>query len=83
MLQLQPVGDPFAMPRIDISCNLENLENAAHDMLHGPADLHDKVYIHRDLRWDNFIKVDDKCHKWVIIDSKAAGLDGVNGLING
>jgi tRNA A-37 threonylcarbamoyl transferase component Bud32 len=71
MLRLALVGDPNARPRI-----LEDLENATHDMLHGLADLHKAGYAHRDLRWENCIKVNVRSDwKWVIIDLELAGPD--------
>jgi hypothetical protein len=70
-LRLAPVGDPNARPR-----TLEDLENATHDMLHGLADLHKVGYAHRDLRWENCIKVNVRSDwKWVIIDLELAGPD--------
>jgi hypothetical protein len=69
ILRLQPVGDPVATPD-----NIGDLGDAIHDMLNGLADLHGKGYTHRDIRWDNCIKVNVKSYwKWVIIDLEAAG----------
>ncbi|KAG0587471.1 hypothetical protein KC19_2G166600 [Ceratodon purpureus] len=79
IIQLQPVGDPNARPRV-----LKDLEAAVHDILHGLVDLHNKGYTHRDLRWENFIKVNVQGEwKWVIIDLEAAGLDKEEWLGNG
>jgi hypothetical protein len=71
-MQLEPVGDPHARPVV-----LRDLENAIHDMLHSLVDLHKAGYTHRDLRWENCIKVNVEDEwKWVIIDLEAAGHDG-------
>jgi hypothetical protein len=51
-MQLEPVGDPHARPVV-----LRDLENAIHDMLHSLVDLHKAGYTHRDLRWENCIKL--------------------------
>ncbi|CAM6086008.1 unnamed protein product [Calypogeia fissa] len=69
-LVLKPVGDRHAEP-----LDLKDLVNATHDMLHGITDLHKVGYTHRDLRWENCIKINVRDGwKWVIIDLEAAGL---------
>jgi tRNA A-37 threonylcarbamoyl transferase component Bud32 len=71
-MQLEPVGDPHARPVV-----LRDLENAIHEMLHSLVDLHKAGYTHRDLRWENCIKVNVEDEwKWVIIELEAAGRDG-------
>lgn len=71
-LRLEPVGDRHARPVV-----LKDLEAAVHDILHGLADLHKQDYTHRDIRWENCIKINvESEYKWVIIDLEAAGSDG-------
>lgn len=79
VIQLQPVGDPNARPRV-----LKDLEAAVHDILHGLVDLHNNGYTHKGLRWEKFIKVNVQGEwKWVIIDLEAAGPDEEEWLGNG
>ncbi len=70
-LQLKPVGNLHSQPGV-----LKDLAAAVHDILHGLVDLHIQYYIHRDLRWENCIKVNVQGEwKGVIIDLEAAGCD--------
>ena len=82
VLKLQPVGDPLATP-----CDLEQLKNAMHDLLHALEVLHKADYTHRDLRWPNCIRVNVQSEwKWVLIDLEYGGRDGAewegDGLVN-
>jgi hypothetical protein len=74
-LLLHPLGSPRAKP-----INLEELRDTTHDMLYGLQDFHNAGYVHKDIWWDNCIKVNVKVDvkgkwKWVIMDLEYARKD--------
>ena len=67
-LQLCPVGYPVHIQ------DVAELKTAIREILTGLSFLHERGFVHRDIRWENIVK--DVNGSFVLIDLENAGREG-------